>query len=485
MTYLCCAESYWTIDGKRIFLIINSSFMKKTTLKAYEERRILEEAEMEDSGLLPDQEPALPVHLHSAIKEIVAPFPAEKKAAMAIISLAYLGTMAGNARFLYRNSEEHYLGFECCLIGEQGIGKSAMTRLHKDLMSVLISEDEKTRMKVDEYDDACNACGENGAKPRDPHYGIRIMSPDTTKSAFFLNLKNLKGKRAIIVAPEIDSLLKSGNWCCDRGANERLMFDTEIGGQDTKCHNSTKARVRIAVNLAVSGTPVAVMRHYKNAEDGLVTRVAFCSFPETMNDDDEEKPRSEANRRKLLEIQKRLLDEPVGDVIKVPALLRQQKEWYTEMKRLSDVSGNHSIETFRKRAAVIGFRAGCVLYLLDGHKITRNALRFARWVSEYVLYYQMKYFGEKMNESIEANAEIMRAPVYLNNKNAWVFTSLPTVFTPLDVFQKYEELGMKASGYRSTIKRWKEAPNGWIFSLGDGRYGKTERGLAIQYKDAK
>ncbi len=275
----------------------------------------------------------------------------------------------------------------------------------------------------------------------------------------------------------IDSLNVANNWSRDGGANERLMFDTEVGGQDTKSHAGTSARVPMAVNLAMSGTPKAVKHHYKNAEDGLVTRVGFCSFPQDMDEEAEERARSKKNIETILMIQDILLSEAEGEVISIPQLKKQQLEWCAQQKTVSDVSGNQSINTFRKRAAVMGFRAGCTLYLLDGKKLTRKTLEFAKWVSEYVLYFQLKYFGEQMNESIEENAQMMQVPVFARNANAWVFCQMREEFYYCNVEDAYTQMGLKATGYRTIVARW--IKNGWVEKVDKDRFRKTELGLQI------
>ena len=431
----------------------------------------------ESKETVADRIPKLPKNVHWAVKAIVEPFPEDRKEAMSLMALPFLGMLGGNARFLYRNQEVHHLGFECCLVGEQSIGKSALTRMQNVLISKVIEEDNETRRKSDEYADECIAAGDGKDKPKDPHYGTRIMMPSTTKAQFYQNIKNLNGKRAIIVCPEIDSLHVPNNWSRDGGANERLMFDTEVGGQDTKSHAGTSARVPVAVNLVTSGTPKAVKNHYRNAEDGLVTRVGFCSFPQDMNEEAEERPRSKKNLETLLSIQEILLSEKEGDVINIPQLKKQQLEWCARQKTVSDASGNQSISTFRKRAAVMGFRAGCVLYLLDGRKLTRKALEFAIWVSEYVLYFQLKYFGEQMNESIEENAMMMQVPVFARNANAWVFCKLPGMFCYGNVEEAYTQIGMKATGYRMVVSRW--IRNGWVEKVDKEHFRKTATGIQI------
>ena len=85
-----------------------------------------------------DRIPKLPKNVHWAIKAIVEPYPEDRQEAMALMALPFLGMMGGDARFLYRNREEHHLGFECCLVGEQSIGKSALMRMQNVLISKVI-----------------------------------------------------------------------------------------------------------------------------------------------------------------------------------------------------------------------------------------------------------------------------------------------------------------------------------------------------------
>ena len=107
-----------------------------------------------------DRIPKLPMNTHWAIKAVVEPYPEDRQEAMAMMSLPFLGMMGGEARFLYRNQEVHHLGFECCLVGEQSIGKSALTRMQNVLISKVIEADNETRRKSDEYADECIVVGE-------------------------------------------------------------------------------------------------------------------------------------------------------------------------------------------------------------------------------------------------------------------------------------------------------------------------------------
>ena len=51
----------------------------------------------------------------------------------------------------------------------------------------------------------------------------------------------------------------------------------------------------------------------------------------------------------------------------------------------------------RRRAALNGFRAGIVVYLLEGHQETERAVKFALWYAERCLHYQLQLYGDKLD----------------------------------------------------------------------------------------
>ena len=49
----------------------------------------------------------------------------------------------------------------------------------------------------------------------------------------------------------------------------------------------------------------------------------------------------------------------------------------------------YSLDVLRRRAALNGFRAGIIAYLLEGRKETERAIKFAVWYAERCLHYQL------------------------------------------------------------------------------------------------
>jgi hypothetical protein len=51
----------------------------------------------------------------------------------------------------------------------------------------------------------------------------------------------------------------------------------------------------------------------------------------------------------------------------------------------------------RRRAALNGFRAGIIAYLLEGRQETERAIKFAVWYAERCFHYQLLIYGNKID----------------------------------------------------------------------------------------
>ena len=89
-------------------------------------------------------------------------------------------------------------------------------------------------------------------------------------------------------------------------------------------------------------------------------------------------------------------------------------------------------DTYRKRAAVIGFRAGVVAHLLAGDgRESKTTADFAIAIAELTLLGQMRTFGEALlHQYVEAADTCQR-----QGRNMSVFDQLPPTFTLDDLRQ--------------------------------------------------
>lgn len=471
--HLCSVLPQWGLDNKEMKEIAQNAF------KAIEPGEpisqplsgIIDRFQSED---VVESAPALPQRLPKAFRVLLAPFPESKKKAMAISCLPSLGALATNARFKYFEDEIHSLSFITHLVAPPASGKSNMVKLSNLLLEDIQKADDEAREKIDQFKDQKEEAGQ-GKGPKNDHPMVRNFTPKTTYASMMEYMKAAKGKHLIVIAPEATTINQFEWW--DHGTTALLAFDNEKGGRETKSSNSTTAHLPFYCNMALSGTPEKSIQMYKSVGDGLVTRVAFCTFEnERGGIHESNNPRNAANLRAVKAIIDKLDNEPMPEkpyeLRKIEAAIHK---WCDEKGQLFTLTGDDSIETFRIRAAVIGFRAGALAWLLEGKRETTEAIDFALWVAEYTLFYQRKLFGEKANIDMEANRKALSGMRV--NETSNLFESLGNNFETADLVKIYQSRGQAGTGSRGTIKRW--INNGWVERLSNGKFCKTSTGIQV------
>jgi len=421
-------------------------------------------------------EPVMPT-LPKGLREIVEPVSPSHRPAMVMCALPMLGALATRMRFRYLEDEVHSLSFQTVLVAEQGTGKGTMSKLHKLLMGKLIEQDDQNRAKMDDWRDEREAMGESAAGPRQPHLPVRNFNPKTTYPTMVQMMKDAKGQHLFVCAPEIDSV-PNKEWF-QNGSTLRLAFDNERGGQDTKSVKAVSGYIPFYLNACLSGTPSAVMNRYKNAEDGLVTRTLFTSFPagergKKRIPDQHRTPRNQKAVEKTIDM---LMDygvtnEEECNPVRLHKIERAILEWYDEMGDLYNMTKNEAIETFRTRDAVIGMRAGALAWLLEGKRESRVAIEFAVWVAQSAMYYHMKLFGEKVDEAVIENTRVLQGKAFTSND--MIFANVNDEFSNLEVTNLFQLRGKQGTGVSQTCHRWEE--NHWVERVGRGQWRKTTLG---------
>lgn len=429
--------------------------------------------------------PALPAKLPNGLKEILRPYTPSHWAALVICALAPLAQLAYKARFALKPTEDpDYKGdmvtFLICLIAGQASGKSSMGRMSDRLMREVQKIDDEANQKLQDWKDEFNATGANKDKKKNPHVDKTIVPPDCTQAAFFEMLYNAMNHPLYVCANEIDALNVLNGWAKNKSIF-RLAYDHDKAGQGRQSANSVSVYKNLYLNVLMSGTPESAKKLFNNTEDGTVSRILFAGFPENEFGIkyQVDKLRSEKNQKALDELIHYLMNQKTPEKpYQIPRIIKALDEWAENKKELAIMGIDSATDLFRRRTREIGICAGAIAYILEGHKETKVAIQFAIWVAEYVLYYQMKFFGKEMNKSADANDKILRSSGSLNT-NKTVFSRLGVTFSNKEVGDEQLSLGLNGKSYRETIKRW--IKEGFVVKIPNTRdeFRKTELGIRL------
>lgn len=112
------------------------------------------------------------------------------------------------------------------------------------------------------------------------------------------------------------------------------------------------------------------------------------------------------------------------------------------------------MDTLRRRAGFIGFRAGMLCYLLENRKFTKTVASFAEWVAEYVFRNQMELWGDQLEQELTGALEVLSGE---RGFAASLLALLPAEFTTADLIKLRARKGqsVKGSSISMVLNRWR------------------------------
>jgi hypothetical protein len=320
--------------------------------------------------------------------------PEEFKEATLIAAMPMLGTLATGIRAKYRDGKLNSPSFIVDIEAPQATGKSFVDNEFELLMDPIIKQDEVEWQKEIEY----SLAKKDGQEVENPCSQIRILEPNIGVSAFLERALYAKGKHLFTYAPEIETVLKNnkgGAWT-EKNDLFRLAYDNKPWGQHRISKDSFSGKVTLYYNMVMCGTPNKCRAFFADAESGLVSRVTPVILPDMVG---AKMPQFKAWSQDEIEKVKRqclcLMDEE-GEV-SLPLINKAIEEWDESKRQEYLQTLRYSIDVFRRRAALNGFRAGIIAYLLEGRQETERAIKFAVWYAERCFQYQLQIYGNKID----------------------------------------------------------------------------------------
>ena len=398
-------------------------------------------------------------------KEYVGLCPPDFKPVQLLCMLPVVGTLCTAVRATYLDGLRHSPSFLTVVTASQASGKSFARKMYESLTRRLEAEDATNRAIEEAYRQELKSAKNAKEQPVDPRACIRLLPPSVSVAKLLQRLDYAGHRHLLTFAEEIDTLTKSnssGAWA-QKSDIYRNAFDNAKYGQDYMSETSYSAVVRVFYNLLVMGTPRAVGRFFRDVEDGLVGRVIFARLPsQTYKDMPVFRSFSSAAEKRC--------DEMVGKLMEMTAdfdldFLNKALHDWLEQRRLEALrTQNEALDTFRRRAAVMGFRAGLVARACyeaagaDGNNYGsfRTRIRkFAVWVADYALASLLERFGAQMT-SVQQEE---RRPRHRGENYVDLLSKLEPTFSIEALRETMKSHGIKSPS-RTVVHRWKA--NGMI-----------------------
>jgi hypothetical protein len=394
------------------------------------------------------------------LKQSLTGVPEQMRMPALCALLPMAASYADDVTFRYCDGREQHLGLMSIVVGEQASGKSVCKDIIDLWRQPMDEDDEQGRRKEDEWKKKRKNHRTNEKLDPEPEVLIRDVPITISCSTLIKRLKNAQGHTLYSFCSELDTLRKTngaGSWSSKYDIY-RLAFDHDEWGQDYNSDQAESGMVSVGYNWTILGTYGALGKCFKgeNIENGLSSRVIVAEMPDsafapmpTFQD------RKDRDAQAILDAVNTLRAK--HGFVDTPRLRKAIAQWVEDKRQQAMERIDRVMDTYRRRAAVIGMRCGVVAFLLSGEKETKHVIDFALMMAEYVLQEQCRLFGDVLRKQYAADSDSTRQ----NSKNRAVFDRLADTFTSHDILALKNDVSDAAA--RMIIKRWREA--GWIEPL--------------------
>ena len=486
LRYICNSEAAWIKQVIEIFgedeakafasvenacKVAQSTEMPLLVKQAVENARknYLAKQATEKAGIYADVPPQMPAKLPKLIKLLTGKVPADFKPAVAMAVFPPLAAHLKGVSFRYTDNQVHEPAMMNLLVAAMSSGKSLVNGPIDCIIDDLVQMDKVNRQKEQDWKDEVSTMGDNKKKPVRPEdICIRIVSPDLTRAAYIQRLDDVqKAGDAYLYCKmdEVDMLRKFN----DPSQLIRLCWDNSEDGQERVGTKSVTARVKTRFNWNASSTIAVTQKFFSVREvaDGAVSRLSLATIIRPDFAPRPEVGSYDAQFKSQLSPYIQQLNAASGfkECRKARQLIERLENEIMEMAQLAY---NKPYAEFAKRGLANGFRRAMVLYLANGEKWEKAIEDFIVWSVKYDLWCKMRFFGNQMQEAIDADSQMVYHATGVSNLLLFVHDT----FDKVEIQRVCQIHGTKTK-LAILLCNWKK--RGFIVKNEDGTFSKTAK----------
>ena len=486
LRYICNSEAAWIKQVIEIFgedeakafasvenacKVAQSTEMPQLVKQAVEiaRKNYLAKQATEKAGIYADVPPQMPAKLPKLIKLLTSKVPADFKPAVAMAVFPPLAAHLKGVTFRYTDNQVHEAAMMNLLIAAMSSGKSLVNGPIDCIIEDLVQMDKVNRQKEQDWKDEVSTMGDNKKKPVRPEdICIRIVSPDLTRAAYIQRLDDVQkaGDGFLYCKMDEVDMLKKFN---DPSQLIRCCWDCSLDGQERVGVKSVTAQVKTRFNWNASSTIAVTQKFFSVREvaDGAVSRLSLATI---IRPDFAPRPvvgEYDALFKAQLAPYIHHLNGTSGfkDCKKARLLIERLEN---EIMETAQLAYNKPYAEFAKRGLANGFRRAMVLYLANGEKWEKPIEDFIEWSVKYDLWCKMRFFGNQMQEAIDADSRMVYHATGVSNLLLYVHDT----FDKVEIQRVCQIHGTKTK-LAILLCNWKK--RGFIVKNEDGTFSKTAK----------
>ena len=486
LRYICNSEAAWIKQVIEIFgedeakafasvenacKVAQSTEMPLLVKQAIElaRKNYLAKQATEKAGIYADVPPQMPAKLPKLVKLLTSKVPADFKPAVAMAVFPPLAAHLKGVSFRYTDNQVHEPAMMNLLVAAMSSGKSLVNGPIDCIIDDLVQMDKINRQKEQDWKDEVSTMGDNKKKPVRPEdICIRIVSPDLTRAAYIQRLDDVQkaGDGFLYCKMDEVDMLKKFN---DPSQLIRCCWDCSLDGQERVGVKSVTAQVKTRFNWNASSTIAVTQKFFSVREvaDGAVSRLSLATI---IRPDFAPRPvvgEYDALFKAQLAPYIHHLNGTSGfkDCKKARLLIERLEN---EIMETAQLAYNKPYAEFAKRGLANGFRRAMVLYLANGEKWEKSIEDFIEWSVKYDLWCKMRFFGNQMQEAIDADSRMVYHATGVSNLLLYVHDT----FDKVEIQRVCQIHGTKTK-LAILLCNWKK--RGFIVKNEDGTFSKTAK----------
>ena len=486
LRYICNSEAAWIKQVIEIFgedeakafasvenacKVAQSTEMPQLVKRAVEiaRKNYLAQQATEKAGIYADVPPQMPAKLPKLVKLLTSKVPADFKPAVAMAVFPPLAAHLKGVSFRYTDNQVHEPAMMNLLVAAMSSGKSLVNGPIDCIIDDLVQMDKVNRQKEQDWKDEVSTMGDNKKKPVRPEdICIRIVSPDLTRAAYIQRLNDVQkaGDGFLYCKMDEVDMLKKFN---DPSQLIRCCWDCSLDGQERVGVKSVTAQVKTRFNWNASSTIAVTQKFFSVREvaDGAVSRLSLATI---IRPDFAPRPvvgEYDALFKAQLAPYIHHLNGTSGfkDCKKARLLIERLEN---EIMETAQLAYNKPYAEFAKRGLANGFRRAMVLYLANGEKWEKPIEDFIEWSVKYDLWCKMRFFGNQMQEAIDADSQMVYHATGVSNLLLYVHDT----FDKVEIQRVCQIHGTKTK-LAILLCNWKK--RGFIVKNEDGTFSKTAK----------
>ena len=389
-----------------------------------------------------------------------------------------LGAHISGTEFQYPDlTWKETCGMMANLVAESGGNKGQLSYLIEAICRDFRQHDDAELKKLVEWQKQVKTKGANKEKPARPDVAFWFPPSDVTNPAFIQNAMacEMLGERTqYINMPEVEMADRMCGGHRQVTQVLRNIYDRQRAGALRATADGVTGNPILRANLTISSTPFATRKFYKyDLHNGTFGRMVFSYKPRTSRDG-----RIPRQGKYTDEFYKQLDEFLVRLNACKGRFIIKPLNWLTDklaqdMATMADLADDDILWDISKRALTSGWKAGCVLWVLNNQTWTKAMGEMVEWLVYHDIWSKMQIFADMLSKDADQVSEAQRR----GPKN--MLDSLPNSFNQAQLEALRTSLGKNAEGTNAQLRKW--VFRGFItYSEQTGLYHKTEAYLGKQ-----